>query len=424
MSNRRRAALAVLCIAQFVDVMGVAVAVVALPTIRADLGASPAQLRLVVSGYALLFGCLLLPAGYAADRWGRLRLFRGGLAGFGAASLVCALAPTAPVLVAGRALQGAAAAAIVPAALALVTTIFTADAERRRALGVWTAAGAGGGAFGFVAGGVVTDLVGWRWIFAVNVPATLFSMLLARRVLPPDEAPRARQVRQVREPRRSRVLVPRGLRTLPLVVSCAVAFVNTAVTSSTGNLVTLHVQDVEGIGPAGAGLLLLPFSLAVVAGSALGAPLLGILGPRAAGAGLTTIGCGVALCAVATISSGTAAVALLAAGTIVAGTGLGCSAVASTATGTGAVPGEHLGTASGLMNTATQLGTAVGTAVLLGLSDAVAAARHAEGPGHRVALTAAAALAFVAAVAVAVVPSRRMVGTRQEVGADLLGAPD
>ena len=94
-------ALAVLCTAQFVDVMGVTVVVVALPTMRADLDATASQVQLVVSVYAFLFGCLLLAGGRAADRWGRLRLFRGGLAGFGAASLVCAVAPSAEVLIAG-----------------------------------------------------------------------------------------------------------------------------------------------------------------------------------------------------------------------------------------------------------------------------------------------------------------------------------
>jgi MFS family permease len=185
-SPRSGTALAVLCAAQFVDVMGVTVVVVALPAIRGGLDATPGQVQLVVSTYALLFGCLLLPFGRAADRFGRRRLFRGGLAVFGVASVVCGLAPSAEVLVAGRAVQGAAAAAVVPAALALVTATFPEGPGRRRALAVWTAAGAGGGALGLFAGGVVTDLAGWRWIFLLNVPLVLFSVGLAARVLPPD----------------------------------------------------------------------------------------------------------------------------------------------------------------------------------------------------------------------------------------------
>ena len=393
-SGRPALALAVLCTAQFVDVMGVTVVVVALPTMRTDLGATASQVQLVVSVYAFLFGCLLLAGGRAADRWGRLRLFRGGLAGFGAASLVCAVAPSAEVLVAGRAVQGASAAAIVPAALALVTGTFTGDAERRRALAVWTAAGAGGGALGLFAGGLVTDLVGWRWIFVANVPLVLFSILLAGRCLPPDST-----AGRERGP-----LVPRGVLTLPLAVACGVAFVNTATTSSAGTLVALHGQDVERLGPLAAGLLLLPFSLSVVAGSALGARLLGALGPRSAAAGLATIAAGIGCCAVAVGLSGAAAVALLAIGVTVSGTGLGVAAVASTATGTSGVPPAHLGVASGMINTATQLGTAVGTASLLGLADAVArSSGGAGGAGSAAALTAGHRAAFVTAVLLALV---------------------
>jgi MFS family permease len=392
-SDRPGTALAVLCTAQFVDVMSVTVVAVALPTMREDLGATPSQVQLVVSVYAFLFGCLLLAGGRAADRWGRLRVFRLGLAGFGLASLVCGVAPTAGVLVAGRALQGVAAAAVVPAALALVTETFTGDAERRRALAVWTAAGAGGGALGFFAGGLTTELVGWRWIFLANLPLVLFSLLLARRSLPAD-APAAPAGR--REP-----LVPRGVLTLPLVVACAVAFVNTATTSSAGTLVTLHAQDVEGLGPLGAAVVLLPFSLAVVVGSGAGARLLGALGPRSAAVGLVTIGAGVGCCAVATGLSGTPALVLVAAGVTVAGTGLGIAAVASTATGTAAVTPAHLGVASGMINTATQLGTAAGTASLLGLADAVAAGGAGVAGGHRAGFATAALVAVVAAVVAA-----------------------
>jgi MFS family permease len=420
-SGRPALALAVLCTAQFVDVMGVTVVVVALPTMRTDLDATASQVQLVVSVYAFLFGCLLLAGGRAADRWGRLRLFRGGLAGFGVASLVCAVAPSAEVLVAGRAVQGASAAAIVPAALALVTETFTGDAERRRALAVWTAAGAGGGALGLFAGGVTTDLVGWRWIFVANVPLVLFSLLLAGWCLPPD-APAARQ----RGP-----LVPRGVLTLPLVVACAVAFVNTATTSSAGTLVTLQAQDVEGLSASGTGLLLLPFSLSVVAGSALGARLLGALGPRAAAVGLAARAAGIGCCAVAVGLAGAATVALLGVGVAVSGTGLGVAAVASTATGTSGVPPAHLGSASGMINTATQLGTAAGTAALLGLADAVArSSGGAGGAASAAALTAGNRAAFVVAVLLALVTAAAVaVALRRRPGGDVThaargGTPD
>jgi MFS family permease len=394
-----RTALAVLCAAQFVDVMGVTVVIVALPAIRGDLDAAPRQVQLVVSVYALLFGCLLLPFGRAADRWGRRRFFRGGLVTFGVASVVCGLAPTAEVLVAGRAVQGASAAAVVPAALALVTATFPEGPGRRRALAVWTAAGAGGGALGLFAGGVVTDLAGWRWIFLMNVPLVLFSVSLAGRVLPPDPVQAAGEGR--RQP-----LVPRDALSFGLVAGCAVAFVNTAATSSAGTIATLQAQDVAGLSAAATGLLLLPFSLSVVAGSALGAPLLGALGPRAAAVGLGVIAAGMASCAVASGLDGAAGVALLGIGCGVGGLGLGVAAVASTAAGVGAVAPQWQGVASGMLNTATQLGTAIGTASLLALSDTVAGPPEA---GHRVAFVTITGFSLAAAAAAAAVLSRRAV---------------
>lgn len=394
-STRSGTALAVLCAAQFVDVMGVTVVVVALPAIRGGLDATPGQVQLVVSTYALLFGCLLLPFGRAADRFGRRRLFRGGLAVFGVASVVCGLAPSAEVLVAARAVQGAAAAAVVPAALALVTATFPEGPARRRALAVWTAAGAGGGALGLFAGGVVTDLAGWRWIFLLNVPLVVFSLGLAGRVLPVDAAHEQAGGRQP--------LLPRDALSAGLVAACAVAFVNTAATSSAGTLAALQAQDVAGISAAATGLLLLPFSLSVVAGSAVGAPLLGRLGPRAAAVGLGVIAAGMACCAIAVGLDGAAGVALLGVGCGVGGFGLGIAAVASTAVGVGAVAPQWQGVASGMINTATQLGTAIGTASLLGLASAVG------GPpadGHRAAFVTIVGFTLAAAGAAAAVPRR------------------
>jgi MFS family permease len=392
-STRAGTALAVLCAAQFVDVMGVTVVVVALPAIRGGLDATPGQVQLVVGTYALLFGCLLLPFGRAADRFGRRRLFRGGLAVFGVASVVCGLAPSAEVLVAARAVQGASAAAVVPAALALVTATFPEGPGRRRALAVWTAAGAGGGALGLFAGGVVTDLAGWRWIFLLNVPLVAFSLGLAGRVLAADAVPE----------RADGPLLPREALSLGLVAGCAVAFVNTAATSSAGTLAALQAQDVAGISAAATGLLLLPFSLSVVAGSAVGAPLLGRLGPRAAAVGLGVIAAGMAGCAIAVGLAGAAGVALLGVGCGVGGLGLGIAAVASTAVGVGAVAPQWQGVASGMINTATQLGTAIGTASLLGLASAVGGS---PAEGHRVAFVTIVGFTVAAAGAAAVVLRR------------------
>jgi MFS family permease len=162
--------LGVLCVSQFVDVLSVNTAVIALPDIRTELAMGAAGAQWVISVYALLFGSLLLPAGRLADRVGHRRLFTIGLAAFGVGSLLCGAAPSGAVLVGARAATGVAAALTVPAALALLVA-GTDDARRPRALGWWTAAGAGGGIAGLALGGVITDLAGWRAAFVA--PAVL-----------------------------------------------------------------------------------------------------------------------------------------------------------------------------------------------------------------------------------------------------------
>lgn len=127
---------------------------------------------------------LLLLGGRAADVLGRRRVFVGGLAVFTVASLLCGLAPSAGVLVAARALQGAGAALVAPAGLSLLTTIFSEGEERNRALGTWSAVAAGGGAAGLLLGGVLTEVAGWRWVFLVNGPVGAAVVVGSLRALP------------------------------------------------------------------------------------------------------------------------------------------------------------------------------------------------------------------------------------------------
>jgi MFS family permease len=142
--GRRWAVLTLLCVVQFIDVLGVTIVTVALPTIGRELGLAEQELQWVASVYALSFGSFLLLAGRAADLYGRRRLFAVGLALFTVASLVCGLASSPAMLLGARTLQGLGAAAAVPAALSLLTTTFPEGPERARALGLWTAAAAGG----------------------------------------------------------------------------------------------------------------------------------------------------------------------------------------------------------------------------------------------------------------------------------------
>ena len=167
-------ALAALAGAQFTVMLATSIVNVALPQIRAGVGLSDSGTTWVVNAYGLAFGALLLAGGRAADLLGRRRVLLAGLAVFGAASLAAGLAASSPVLIAARTVQGLGAAAIAPAALALVMDLFPPGPGRGKALGVWGAVSGAGGAAGVLLGGVLTQAWGWQWIFfAVGIGALL-----------------------------------------------------------------------------------------------------------------------------------------------------------------------------------------------------------------------------------------------------------
>ena len=178
---RRWQALAVVCAAFFMTVLDVSIVNVALPSIGKALDFSRDNLQWVVTAYAITFGGFLLLGGRAADLLGRRRVFLAGVVVFTAASFLCGLAWSEGVLVAARAVQGLGAAIISPAALSIVTTTFEEGAERNKALGIWGAIGGSGAAGGVLAGGVLTKYLGWEWIFFVNVPVGVLAVVLAPR---------------------------------------------------------------------------------------------------------------------------------------------------------------------------------------------------------------------------------------------------
>ncbi|GAA3515232.1 MFS transporter [Actinocatenispora rupis] len=155
---------------------------VALPDIGRSVGGGMAGLQWVVDGYALVFAALMLSAGALSDRVGARQAFGGGLVLFAVASMACGLAPNLGVLVAARFVQGAAAAVLMPASLALVRQGFPDRVKRARAIAVWTVGGAVAVAAGPVLGGALTASVGWRWIFFVNLPAAVLALVLLTRV--------------------------------------------------------------------------------------------------------------------------------------------------------------------------------------------------------------------------------------------------
>ena len=191
--SRRWIALILLCAAQFVVVLDASIVNVALPSIGRALHFSEQNLQWVVNAYVLVFGGFLLLGGRMADLLGRRRVFMAGLVLFGLASLAGGLASSEGTLIAARAVQGLGAAILSPAALSIVTTTFAEGSERNRALGIWGAVAGSGGAAGVLLGGVLTDSLGWEWVFFVNTPIALAAAFLAPRLI--DESREEERVR-------------------------------------------------------------------------------------------------------------------------------------------------------------------------------------------------------------------------------------
>ncbi|MBA2560526.1 MAG: MFS transporter [Propionibacteriales bacterium] len=176
---RRWLALGVIAVAQLMIILDASIVNIALPSAQADLGISDADRQWVVTAYTLAFGGLLLLGGRIADFMGRKRTFIVGLLGFAGASALGGVASTAALLFAARGLQGAFAALLAPAALSLITVMFTLPKERARAFGVFGAISGGGAAIGLIVGGVLTEYASWRWCLGVNVPIALGAAIAA-----------------------------------------------------------------------------------------------------------------------------------------------------------------------------------------------------------------------------------------------------
>jgi EmrB/QacA subfamily drug resistance transporter len=184
MTNKGRwLALIIVCFGYLMIVLDVTIVGVALPSIRADLQFSQSSLAWVANAYLLTFGGFLLLAGRLADLFGHRRLFLIGITVFTLASLGCGLATSQPMLIGFRALQGLGGAVVSAAALSLTATLFTQPAERAKAMGVFGFVAAGGGSLGVLLGGVLTNALSWHWIFLVNVPIGVAVVATARKFL-------------------------------------------------------------------------------------------------------------------------------------------------------------------------------------------------------------------------------------------------
>jgi EmrB/QacA subfamily drug resistance transporter len=185
LSNRTRwLALVILCVGDLMIVVDTTVVNVALPSIQTNLGFSQTSLAWVVNAYMLTFGGFLLLAGRLGDLLGHRRLFLGGIGFFTAASLVCGLSTSEGMLIVSRAVQGLSGAVVSALAFSLIVVLFTDPHERAKAMGVFGFVMAGGGSVGVLAGGVLTDLLSWHWVFLVNLPIGIAVLVAGIRLLP------------------------------------------------------------------------------------------------------------------------------------------------------------------------------------------------------------------------------------------------
>jgi EmrB/QacA subfamily drug resistance transporter len=403
-------ALALLAMTQFVIVLDASIVNVALPSIGRDLDFSQDNLSWVVNAYTLTFGGFLLLGGRLADLLGRRRMFIGGLVLFSVASLLGGLAQSDVQLIAARALQGLGAAIISPAALSLVTTMFSEGAERNKALGVWGAVAGSGGAAGVLLGGVLTEYAGWEWVLFVNVPIGLLAALAAPRLLPEsrDERRRAFDVAGAATVTAGLALLVYALvdatdagwgstQTLVLsAISLALLASFVAIESRTSHplmpfsifrlrtlrganivglligmslfsmffFISLYLQQVLGYDALDAGLAYLPLAVTIIVSAGVASQLVTRVGFKPTLiTGLLFIAAGLIWFSNVSAPGGTYLDDVLFP-SLLAAVGLGFAFVTSTiAAVTGTRPAEA-GLASGLINTSQQVGGALGLAIL------------------------------------------------------------
>jgi EmrB/QacA subfamily drug resistance transporter len=449
--NRKWLALAALAVAQFMVFLDETVVNVALPSIKVDLGFSEATLAWVVSVYIVVFGGLVLLGGRTADLFGRRRVFLAGTALFGAASLLDGLAGSQSMLLGARALQGVGAALATPAALALVTALFPAGAERVKALGLWSALSGLGFALGILLGGAITDLASWRWVFLINVPVAIAALVVVPRLVEESRAVVARRgfdlagavavtvgmttlvyaavkapdygwrslethalvggamvllgAFAIIERRSSAPLIPPGfLGRREALVPNLVQLLLGVSAISTLFLLTLYTQQVLGYTPLQAGVAYLPLAAGVASATGLANKIVSRVGARV----LALAGLGIAALGIARMGhapvDGSYYVDVLP-GMVIIGLGAGFSFVSITTAALGRVDDEAAGLASGLLSTSVQLGGAFGVAALVALASQRSTDLIGSGSGPLAAQAGGLQLAFFVAAGVALLAS-------------------
>ncbi len=415
--DKRWIALALLCVAQFVVVLDASIVNVALPTIGEALDFSESNLPWVVNAYVLTFGGFLLLGGRLADLLGRRRVFMAGLVLFAFASLAGGLAGNSGQLIAARAVQGLGAAILSPAALSIVATTFRDGAERNKALGIWGAVAGSGGAAGVLLGGVLTETLGWEWVLWVNVPIGITAAAIAPSLIAETRA--EGEVRHfdvagaatitlglsalvfalldaetagwesaqtiltlvasvlllgafVAIERRSRApLVPFSIFRIRTITGANV--VGVLVGASLFSMfffISLYMQQVLGYSPIKAGLSYLPLAVSIILSAGIASQLVTKVGFKpilATGMGLITLG----LLWFTQISADGTYLADILGPSLLAGIGLGFAFVPVTIAAVSGVEDREQGLASGLINTAQQVGGALGLAILAAVANTI-----------------------------------------------------
>ncbi|MEU7552642.1 MFS transporter [Streptomyces sp. NPDC044571] len=400
--------LTAVCLGAFMLLVDVTIVTVALPDMAAEMHTGFAGLQWVMDVYALALAALLLGAGSLADRIGRRRVYLGGLGLFAAASLACGLATGPAGLIAFRAAQGIGGAAMFATTMALLSASYRGR-DRGVAFGVWGAVNGAAAAAGPVVGGLLTEQFGWRWIFFINLPVCALAVYVTLKAVAESRDPQAGRLdlpgmatfttgaaavtyAVIRvgengwssgttlglfglgvaafagfvlvELRSSRPVLDLALFRSPTFVAVmAAGLLLSGAAFSSLVYVSLWLQSAEGMGPVGGGLVLLPLSAAGFVVAAVAGRLLHGVPPRLTiGGGMLLIGFG-ALLQGRMLDAGDGWAALVP-GLVVTGAGVGTATPALAAAAMGAVAPARAGMAAGALNTARQLGMALGIAVI------------------------------------------------------------
>jgi EmrB/QacA subfamily drug resistance transporter len=437
--TRKRLILAVCCIAQFLVILDLSIVNVALPTIQAALRISAVDLQWVIDAYAIIFAGFLMLAGRATDLFGQRRVFGLALLAFSVASLIGGLAPNSAVLIGARGAQGLAGAGMAAASLAIITSTFAAGPERHRAIALWGAMNGAGGAAGTLLGGVLTDVLSWRWVLLINVPIGIAAVILALRTVPEHRARRhgsfdllgalvltaglliatyggvqagsegfgsaealvpiafgslllmtfGRIERRAKDP-----LIPPDALTPQLKKINLIVLLFSASLFAMWFAASLYLQQVLSLSPLETGLIFLPMALGIFIAARPAGKLVGRAGVRAVlGSGLLMLATGLVL--LSRVGAGGSAIQYVMLPGFLIAAGIGFSVVSSTIAATISAGPSQAGLTSSLVNTARQVGGGLGLAVLISLATQRTAALIGDGDPVDEALTAGFSLSFL-----------------------------